>query len=95
MGSIVNVSSQMGQTALSKMMEASVYASSKAAVDMMIKYAAMENAKRIRVNNANPGLIKTDMTGGFSEDAVGKMQLIGRKGTVEEVANVVAFLASD
>ena len=96
-GSIVNIGSSLGQTVMSKMLPVgtSVYAASKAGADMITKYAAMENAKKIRVNHVNPGIIETGMTEGLENEVVAKMQFVGRKGTVEEVASLVAFLASD
>ena len=94
-GSIVNISSVSSQAALTKILETSVYASSKAAVDMLTKYAAMENPKSVRVNAVNPGVVKTDMTTKFDDEGLDNIQFIGRKGRPEEVASLVAFLASD
>ena len=94
-GSIVNVCSVSGEVALTKMLDIGVYSSSKAAVDMLMKFAAMENPKRVRVNNVNPGVMATKMAEDFDDEGIDKIQFIGRKGKPEEVANLVAFLASD
>lgn len=57
---------------------ASVYAARKASVDMNTKYATTENAKRIRVNNVNPGIIETGVTEGLGNEILTKMKFIGR-----------------
>lgn len=95
MGSIINISSTMGVYALSKMPGHSVYSSTKAAINMMTKYAALENGTTVRVNAVNPGIVDTDMTSSLSEEDSKKMQFIGRKGRPEEIADLVAFLASE
>jgi NAD(P)-dependent dehydrogenase (short-subunit alcohol dehydrogenase family) len=83
----------------------SLYAASKAAVRTFARNFSSEFASRgFRVNVVSPGSIETPIrrrsTGDLAElDA--KMQLaksgipLGRLGTLEEVANVVLFLASD
>lgn len=76
-----------------------LYASSKAAVVGLTLSAAMELAAHgIRVNAVAPGLIDTDMAQELPEQtreaAVGRIAL-GRMGTADEVARVIAFLASD
>ena len=94
-GSIVNISSVLSQAAATKLLGVSVYASSKAAIDMVTKYAAMENPKSVRVNAVNPGVIKTNMARKYGDEGLEKIQFVGRKGKSEEVASLVAFLASD
>lgn len=95
-GSIVTLSSIIGR--FGKEGQA-VYAASKAAVLGMTFSAAKELApKNIRVNAVAPGFIDTDMTGQLSKDK--KQQTLAnirmnRAGTPEEVARVIAFLASD
>lgn len=75
------------------------YAASKAALIGLTKTIAKEFGKRkITCNLVAPGFIATDMTAGLPEKiADGAKQLIplGRFGEVSEVAEVVAFLASD
>jgi 3-oxoacyl-[acyl-carrier protein] reductase len=80
---------------------ASLYAAAKAAVIALTKGLAKELApKGIRVNCASPGLIGgTEFHGRFTPPdafaAAAKTIPIGRAGTPEEVAAVIAFLASD
>ncbi len=75
------------------------YAATKAAVDVLTKTAAKElGARGIRVNSVAPGVTVTDMadTLGDQTNAAIKAQtpLGNRLGQPEEVAHVVAFLAS-
>ncbi len=71
------------------------YSASKAGIIGATKALAQELAKRkITVNCVAPGLIDTDMTEG-TPDELKKMIPLGRLGTADEVAAVVAFLASD
>lgn len=77
------------------------YHASKGAVVMMTKAAALELAPyQIRVVAIAPGLIDTHIVDGWRDnermwDAAQKAQMRRRIGTPEEVAKVVAFLASD
>ncbi|ADB49836.1 SDR family NAD(P)-dependent oxidoreductase [Conexibacter woesei] len=79
----------------------SVYAASKAAVASLARSLAAELAPRgIRVNAVSPGYIRTDMfvtavPDNVAEGAVRKQIALGRIGTAEEVADAVAFLASE
>lgn len=71
------------------------YAAAKAGIIGATKSLALELAKRrITVNAVAPGLIATDMTGDIP-DAVVQQIPMRRMGSAEEVAHVVAFLASD
>lgn len=78
------------------------YSSSKGAVISITKSAAKELApKNIRVNAVAPGIIKTerfeelyDATGDKIDGRISRIAL-GRLGTPQDVANAVAFLASD
>lgn len=95
-GAIVNLSSIIGRFGVEGQ---TVYAASKAAVIGMTLAAAKELApKNVRVNAVAPGFIDTEMTRGLPPD---KMQQsvagirMGRIGTAEEVAQAIAFLASD
>ena len=57
---------------------------------------AQEVAPRnITVNAVAPGFIQTDMTKELPEDELKRLIPVGRFGKPEEVAAVVAFLASD
>ena len=75
------------------------YAASKAGVIGLTKAAAKELASRgITVNAVAPGFIETDMTAALSSqarDAAAAQIPMGHFGTAEQVAETVAFLASD
>jgi len=75
------------------------YAASKAAILGFTKSVAREYANRgVTANAVAPGFIKTAMTGQLSEDVQARMREqipLGRLGTPEDVAEAVAFLASD
>lgn len=76
---------------------ASVYAMTKAAVEGLTKGLARELAPRqITVNNVQPGPIDTEMNPGDGPHADGMRAMVpaGRFGHADEIANVVAFLAS-
>lgn len=73
---------------------------SKAALETLIKYLAVELApKNIRVNGVSGGLVDTDAIRYFPEfekfrDEVTKRTPAGRIGTPDDMARIVAFLAS-
>ncbi|MBI4552785.1 MAG: 3-oxoacyl-[acyl-carrier-protein] reductase [Candidatus Latescibacteria bacterium] len=75
------------------------YAASKAGIIGFTKSVARELASRgITVNAVAPGLIETDMTSGLPQtvrEAFIADTPLGRAGLPEDVAGVVAFLASD
>ena len=95
-GSIINISSVVGLTGNGGQAN---YAASKAGLIGFTKSYAREVASRnIRVNAIAPGFIATEMTEALTEEQRAAMQReipMGRVGTVEEVANLVLFLASD
>jgi 3-oxoacyl-[acyl-carrier protein] reductase len=76
------------------------YASTKGAIETLVKnWAAILGARGIRVNAIAPGVIDTDMSN-FTKTEAGResalaMQALKRIGQPEDVADVVAFLASD
>jgi len=95
-GSIVNVSSVIGQ--MGNPGQAN-YAASKAGIEGLTRSVAHEVASRgIRVNAVAPGFIVTDMTDALNETQKESIQSqipLHRLGTVEDVAQAVAFLLSD
>jgi meso-butanediol dehydrogenase/(S,S)-butanediol dehydrogenase/diacetyl reductase len=96
-GNIVNVSTV---AASAVMAPASIYSSSKAAVDHFTRLLAAEvGGHGIRVNAVSPGLTETDMAMGFLSDPNTKKAMeaqtpLGRIGTSEDIARVTIFLAS-
>ena len=101
-GSIINLSSVNAYTG---MPNTAVYAASKAALNSYTRTAATELAPRkIRVNAVNPGPVNTPI---FGKTGMPKEQLNGfagamqnriplkRFGQPEDIAELVAFLASD
>ncbi|WP_430614493.1 3-oxoacyl-ACP reductase FabG [Flavobacterium sp. JP2137] len=71
------------------------YSAAKGAVIAATKALAQEVAKRnITVNAVAPGFIKTEMTAGLDEGELIKLVPANRFGEAEEVAELVAFLAS-
>ncbi|GAA4775241.1 MULTISPECIES: 3-oxoacyl-ACP reductase FabG [Flavobacterium] len=71
------------------------YSAAKGAVVAATKALAQEVAKRnITVNAVAPGFIRTDMTGELDEKELVKLIPANRFGEAEEVADLVAFLAS-
>jgi NAD(P)-dependent dehydrogenase (short-subunit alcohol dehydrogenase family) len=76
------------------------YASTKGALETLVKnWAAILGPRGIRVNAVAPGVIDTDMSN-FTKTEAGRetalnMQALKRIGKPEDVADVVAFLASE
>ena len=76
------------------------YASTKGALETLVKnWAAILGPQGIRVNAVAPGVIDTDMSN-FTKTEAGRevtlaMQALKRIGKPEDVADVVAFVASD
>jgi 3-oxoacyl-[acyl-carrier protein] reductase len=97
-GAIVNVVSIAGHTGGGP--GAGVYASAKAALTAYTKSLAKELAPHgIRVNAVSPGVIDTPFHEVFSTPEMMQNFVrtipLGRVGTSQECANVIAFLASD
>jgi len=98
-GSIVNISSIVGQIGFS---ELSAYASTKGALTALTKSFAAEMAdKNIRANSISPGFIKTSFYNKFKNNkkkiykwTLGRIPL-KRWGDPSEVSNLICFLLSE
>jgi len=95
-GRIVNISSVVGHTGNAGQVP---YAMAKAALDAMTRSLAQElRGRDILVNSVAPGFIDTGMTSSLPEEVRGRILEripLGRMGRPEEVAEVVAFLATE
>ena len=95
-GSIVALSSIAGHLTHRHL---GAYAVAKAGIEMLVRNAADElGAYGVRVNGVRPGLVPTDASGPLNDDAATRADYLaqmplGRTGTVEDVAALVAFLA--
>ncbi len=100
-GAVVNLSSVAGTRAFPGLLS---YGVSKAAVDQLTRCAALDLASHgVRVNAVNPGVVVTNLhrRGGMDETRYAAFLAhskathpLGRPGTPEEVAELIAFLAS-
>jgi NAD(P)-dependent dehydrogenase (short-subunit alcohol dehydrogenase family) len=97
-GSIINIASILGMVGFAT---ASAYTAAKHGVVGLTQVAALEyGAQGVRVNAVGPGFIHTPMISAFEQNAAVNAMLvaahpIGRVGRPEEVAELVAWLASD
>ncbi|TCR64798.1 glucose 1-dehydrogenase [Bosea sp. BK604] len=98
-GSIINISSGVSTI---QPANTAVYTATKASVDAITTVLAKELAPRkIRVNAVNPGMIATEgvTSAGLAEGEmrswIESVTPMARIGKVEEIASVVAFLASE
>ncbi len=100
-GAIVNTASTSGIAAEPGL---AAYCASKAAVIQLTKQLAVDYSRRgVRVNCVCPGWIETgfndpvlqDVSDDELSETIDRMVPLGRQGTPEEIAAVVAFLASD
>ncbi len=95
-GSIINIASQLGQIGGIDLVH---YSAAKAGIIGLTKALAREvSSAGVRVNAVAPGPINTELVMGLSEDwrAAKAAELpLGRFGEPEDVADTVAFLASD
>lgn len=100
-GAVVNLSSVAGTRAFPGLL---AYCVSKAAVDQLTRCAALDLAPSgVRVNAVNPGVVVTNLhrRGGMDEARYAAFlehskatHPLGRPGNPEEVADLIAFLAS-
>jgi NAD(P)-dependent dehydrogenase (short-subunit alcohol dehydrogenase family) len=100
-GAVVNVSSVAGTRAFPGLVS---YCVSKAAIDQLTRCAALDLAPRgVRVNAVNPGVVVTNLhrRGGMDETRYAAFlqhsattHPLGRPGTTEEIADLIAFLVS-
>jgi 3-oxoacyl-[acyl-carrier protein] reductase len=91
-GRIVNVSSVTGP--LSALLGSAAYGAAKAGVDGLTRALALELGPRgVTVNSVAPGWIATGSSSAEEIEA-GRRTPVGRPGTPEEVAELIAFLAS-
>lgn len=102
-GAIVNIGSMWARQAIAAT-PSSAYSMAKAGLHSLTQHLAMELAgKRIRVNAVSPAVVQTPIYEGFIPKAEVHAALqgfngfhpIGRVGTPQDVAGVVAFLLSD
>lgn len=96
-GRIINISSNSTRVAYP---EVSIYGLTKAAMqNLTLSLAQQLGPRGITVNTVVPGVIDTEMNSDWLSDAarahVTGLTALGRLGSVEEIANVVAFLASE
>ena len=95
-GRIINISSVVGETGQAGQAN---YAASKAGLIGFTKSVAREMASRnVTANVVAPGMIETAMTAVLDEKQKAMMMQIiplGRAGTDQDIANAVAFLASE
>ena len=92
-GSIVNISSMGGTVGLAS---AAAYGATKAALDAMTRAWTAEFSPRgVRVNSVAPGPVYTDGAAPERTTALGATTPLGRAARADEIAEVVAFLASE
>lgn len=104
-GAIVNLSSVMGFTGYPTSLEFSdgfnPYPCSKGAVSQLTRDMGVRlAAEGIRVNAVAPGFVHTSLTENVTRNpdilkTLNHLHPAGRMGTADEIANVIAFLASD
>jgi len=92
-GRIINITSVSGLKGMPGQVN---YSAAKAGLIGLTKALAQEVATRkVTVNAVAPGFIDTDMTQTLDPEQIKKLIPAGRFGKPEEVADVVAFLASE
>ena len=104
-GAIINLGSVIGFTGYPTALKFSdgfnPYPSSKGAISQLTRDMGVRlAAEGIRVNAVAPGFVHTSLTANVTGDpatleTLNGLHPAGRMGTAEEIANVIAFLASD
>lgn len=91
-GSIITISSMVAQVGLAPV---AAYGATKGAIDAMTcSWAAEFSPRGVRVNAVAPGPMYTDGARPDRATALGATTLLGRAARAEEIADVVAFIAS-
>jgi len=96
-GRIINISSGVTWFAIPEV----VYAMSKGALNVLTRSLAnTQGARGVTVNTVSPGITETDMNGWLlanpeSAQKVAAMTALGRPGRARDIADAVAFFASD
>ena len=94
-GAIVNVSTMVADYGVAGM---SLYASSKAALNLLTKaWAAEYGPSGVRVNAVSPGPTRTEGTAAMGEalEQLAAQAPAGRPATADEIADAIVFLATD
>src|SRR4029077_17921632 len=92
-GSIISVSSMAGQIGLAG---GAAYSATKASLAAMTRsWAAEFSPQGVRVNAVAAGPVYSTPERSDLIDRLGKTTLLGRGAHVDEIAEVIAFLASD
>lgn len=95
-GSIINMTSILGSVGFAN---SPAYVTAKHGLIGLTKNAALEYGRQdIRVNSVGPAFIKTPLLDALDEQTqayLSGLHAVGRMGTSQEVANLVAFLSSD
>jgi NAD(P)-dependent dehydrogenase (short-subunit alcohol dehydrogenase family) len=91
-GSIISVSSMAGQIGLAG---GAAYSATKAALAAMTRaWAAEFSPNGVRINAVAPGPVFTDGSNPQLIEQLGSTTLLGRAAQIDEIAEVIAFLAS-
>jgi NAD(P)-dependent dehydrogenase (short-subunit alcohol dehydrogenase family) len=92
-GSIINLASMAGTIGLAG---GAAYGATKAAIASMARsWAAEFSPQGVRVNAVSPGPVYSTLEKSDLIDGLGKTTLLGRGAQADEIAEVIAFLASD
>ena len=91
-GAIINVGSDAGQIGLPG---TAAYSATKGALASMTRsWAAEFSPAGVRVNTVSPGPVYTAIQSADETEAIGAGTLMSRAGQPDEIAEVIAFLAS-